>query len=380
MLDECATRYDSTRKKSENGLLTFPFDVKGQKGEIPRIGLGTATLSDGICTSAVRTAIQAGYRHIDTALLYDNQEAVGKAIAQCIAAKEVTREELFVTSKVAFYPAAADGKNTWVPLSFHDCNKKGGPQAKEAIELCLQKLGLDYVDLMLIHNPATDLDEYQASCCPHFFELAKSDFTQEERAMILQSRLDKVKYDEAMAEASRADSWKALEAARDAGKCRYIGVSNYPPLLMRAMERYAAVMPCVNQLELHPRFSSPELRALAQQSGFVLTGYGSGNSTSIEKSQTIKAIGNELGVSPVAVVLRWTLQHGIVVIPRTSTKDHIEENLTACTTFELSESQMSSIDALNEDHPYYWSPVPLLPPGTRLYKKGLHSCAERAKS
>lgn len=347
--------------KTENGLLTFPFEVKGQKGKIPRIGLGTATLLDETCTQAVRAAIQAGYRHIDTALLYNNQEAVGKGIAQAIQAKEVTREELWVTTKVAFFPGGADGKNTWIPIEFHACNKKGCSATKEATDLCLQKLGLEYVDLLLIHNPATDIDEFQASGAPHFFELSKSELTQEERSMILKSRLDKVKYDEATAEAARAESWKALEDAQKAGKCRYIGVSNYAPRLMRAMENYATIMPCVNQLELHPRFSSPELRELAQKNGFALTAYGSGNSTNIEKSEHIRAIADIFGVSPISVVLRWTLQHGIVVIPRTSTQAHIEANIRVCQTFELSKEQMSAIDTLNQDHPYYWSPLPTLP-------------------
>ena len=88
---------------------TIPFDVKGQAGSMPSLGLGTATLFNEECTGAVRAAIQRGYRLIDTALLYDNQAAVGKGIREAIAAGEVKREELFVTSKVAFYPAEADG-------------------------------------------------------------------------------------------------------------------------------------------------------------------------------------------------------------------------------------------------------------------------------
>eukprot|EP01051_Picozoa_sp_SAG22_P003807 SAG22_NODE_190_length_15715_cov_21.164980_9_plen_172_part_00 len=93
--------------KSANGALAFKFEVKGQAGQIPSVGLGTATLFDDECTAAVRTAIRAGYRHIDTALLYNNQAAVGEGIRQAIAAGEVTREELWVTSKIGFFPEDA---------------------------------------------------------------------------------------------------------------------------------------------------------------------------------------------------------------------------------------------------------------------------------
>ena len=155
--------------ESNNGLLTFEFSVRGQSGKIPKVGLGTATLFDQQCTDAVRTAIRAGYRHIDTALLYNNQKAVGEGIRQAIAAGEVTREELWVTSKVGFYPADADGTNTWVPIEWTASNCKGKHTTLQAVDECLELLGLEYVDLMLIHNPAAELTEYRASGAPHFF-------------------------------------------------------------------------------------------------------------------------------------------------------------------------------------------------------------------
>ena len=178
--------------KSINGLEFFEFSVKGQAGKIPKIGLGTATLFDLECTNAVRTAIRAGYRHIDTALLYNNQAAVGEGIRQAIQAGEVTREELWVTSKIGFYPGSADGENLWVPIVWHACNCKGKATTLEAVEYCLQLLGLEYVDLMLIHNPAAELCEYRASGAPHFFDLfhnpndsTQPDFTAAERAALL---------------------------------------------------------------------------------------------------------------------------------------------------------------------------------------------------
>lgn len=117
----------------------------------PSIGFGTATLFHEQCTASVRAAIRSGYRHIDTALLYNCQAAVGKAIAEAIAAGEVTREELFVTTKVSFYPPGSTGVGHFAPICFNPNNVKGAEVA--GIAECLQLLGLDYVDLLLIHNP-----------------------------------------------------------------------------------------------------------------------------------------------------------------------------------------------------------------------------------
>ena len=117
----------------------------------PSIGFGTATLFHEQCTASVRAAIRSGYRHIDTALLYNCQAAVGKAIAEAIAAGEVTREELFVTTKVSFYPPGSTGVGHFAPICFNPNNVKGAEVA--GIADCLQLLGLDYVDLLLIHNP-----------------------------------------------------------------------------------------------------------------------------------------------------------------------------------------------------------------------------------
>jgi diketogulonate reductase-like aldo/keto reductase len=212
-------------------------------------------------------------------------------IRQAIAAGEVTRAKLWVTSKIGFYPADADGTNTWVPIAWHANNCKGKETTLKAVDDCLDLLGLEYVDLMLIHNPAAELTEYRASGAPHFFDLFHSpndptqpDWTEAERTTFLEGRKQlawaaKADGGGATERQGRADTWAALEEAHAAGKCRYIGVSNYSPALLREMEGYSSrCMPCVNQLELHPRFSSPALRAYAQQTGIVLTGYGSGNS------------------------------------------------------------------------------------------------------
>lgn len=351
---------------------TVAFHVRGQDGVMPAVGLGTATLFGEACIAAVRAGIRAGFRHIDTALLYDNQEAVGEAIKQAIAAGEVTREELFVTTKVAFYPAAADGTNTTVHLRYEPCNKKGLEETRAAVDVCLQRLQLSFVDLLLIHNPCTNLEEYQASSAPHCFELSGSvqnHLSLEERALLLQHRLSRAQavYDEAVGEAARASSWRALEEARAANKCRFIGVSNYPARLIQAMEHYATVQPAVNQLELHPFYSSPTLRALAQQMGMVLTAYGSGNFARIaahshkQANSVLATIAARHNISTTAVVLKWTLQREVSVIVRTTS--HFQANLAAASPPALSAQDMQALDQLDQAHPFYWWPIPLLPAG-----------------
>ena len=206
--------------RSPRPQVTFSVAGAGQKGAIPSMGLGTATLHGEVCIASVRAAIKAGVRHIDTALLYDNQEAVGSAINEAIAAGDCTRDELWVTSKVGFYPTECDGSSHWVAGSFHPENRKGAATTAAAIDLCLKKLQLDFVNLMLIHSPCTTVAELEAACCSHFFELRKSPFYAEERKLILESRLGRVEHHAQRAAASRAETWAALEKARAEGKQR----------------------------------------------------------------------------------------------------------------------------------------------------------------
>jgi 2,5-diketo-D-gluconate reductase A len=199
------------------------------------------------------------------------------------------------------------------------------------------------------------------------FELSDSRLTLEERELVLSHRFASVKLDSAAAEKDRAASWRALEAARVAGKARFIGVSNYPAALVQSMASNVSVMPAVNQLELHPRFSSPTLRAYASESGMALTAYGSGNSANIEKNVVVARIAADYHTTPIDIVLRWTLQKGIAVIPRTATPAHMVANLASAAAPALTKAEVAQLDALNEDHPYYWHPAPLFPAGT--YKR-----------
>lgn len=233
--------------------------------------------------------------------------------------------------------------------------------------LCLSKLGLAYVDLLLIHNPCTNIAEYQASTACHNFELSKTHFTGAERALILDGRLAQAHaaWDPAAARAARAATWRALEEAKAAGKARFIGVSNFPPYLLREMESFAEVAPAVNQLELHPRASAPALRALAASSGMALTAYGTGNSVAIERSPVVAAIAAARGTTPIDVVIRWTLARGVTVIPRTASAAHLRENLASAAAGPLAAEDLAQLDALNAAHYYYWEPMPLQPPGAK---------------
>ncbi len=196
---------------------TFHFTSQGG-GEMPQVGLGTATMDGERCVNAVVHALRSGYRLLDTALLYGNQVAVGEGIRK----SGVNRKEIWVTSKVAFFPADSEG--VWM----HKLpNEKGADAVKESIDLCLKQLQLKQVDLMLIHNPASSVAEYNAACLPHFFELIGT-YPPALREIImgfyrtLSWLSGGTPTPEGPGRAQREAAWKALEAAQALGKCRYM--------------------------------------------------------------------------------------------------------------------------------------------------------------
>jgi len=151
-----------------------------------------------------------------------------------------------------------------------------------------------------------------------------------------------------------------MERAKASGKARMIGVSNYPAQLLREMKTYATVMPAVNQLELHPRFTTPTLQIAAKELGCILTGYGMVHSVKmagvgLENEQTIKRIAEKHATSALSIVLAWASQKGIVVIPRTADVGHMKMNL-ASLDLELTADEIVAIDKLDRNHPYYWLP------------------------
>lgn len=226
---------------------------------------------------------------MDTALLYGNHKVVGEAIRL----SGVPREDIFVITKVGFFPQDSTS-NTWI---YNPNNVKGDEKA--SIDLAMQQLDLNYIDLVLIHNPCVSTIEYNAAVVPHFFELFNS--SNEENAMVpvalpnghvIRNLVLEAERNRCIDGINKTDSfelrkqsWQNLEAAQlegntihsmlgilqvkiiclymlSIGKCRYIGVSNYPVELLWEMQQYATTMPAVNELELHPKYSSPQLQTV----------------------------------------------------------------------------------------------------------------------
>jgi D-xylose reductase len=171
----------------------------------------------------------------------------------------------------------------------------------------------------------------------------------------------------------RKATWRAMERALKAGKCKMIGVSNYPVEVLEEMREYAEIMPAVNQLEHHPRFASTGLVSVAKNMGCVLTGYGLVHAVKIgqspsssegfddpcaaQLSEVLVGIAKRLGKTEVQVALRWQTQCGVVAIPRSANPAHMLENLQSL-GFDLGEGDLSALNKLDQEHPYYWRPNP----------------------
>ena len=251
--------------------------------EMPLEGFGVFQVPDpAVCEQAVLDAIATGYRLIDTAAAYMNEEAVGKAIAKC----GVPREELFITTKL------------WV----QDASYEG---ARAAIETSLRKLGLDYIDLYLIHQPMGDY----------------------------------------------IGAYRAMEEAYKAGKLRAIGVCNCYPQILTDICETVDVIPAVNQVELHPFFQQENALALMKEYGVQPEAWGpfaEGNH-GIFTHPVLTAIGEKYGKSAAQVALRWNVQRGVIVIPKSVHKERMEQNIDIW-DFQLSDADMAEIAKLDIGH------------------------------
>ena len=251
--------------------------------EMPLEGFGVFQVPDhAVCEQAVLDAIASGYRLIDTAAAYMNEEAVGKAVAKC----GVPRGELFITTKL------------WV----QDASYEG---AKAAIDTSLRKLGLDYLDLYLIHQPMGDY----------------------------------------------IGAYRAMEEAHKAGKLRAIGVCNCYPQILADICETVDVIPAVNQVELHPFFQQENALALMKQYGVQPEAWGpfaEGNH-GIFTHPVLTGIGSKYGKSAAQVALRWNVQRGVVVIPKSVHKDRMEQNLDIW-DFTLSDEDMAKIADMDIGH------------------------------
>lgn len=247
--------------------------------EMPMLGFGTNTLRGEIGVRSVADAISAGYRLIDTAHIYGNEESVGEGIKQ----SGINREELFVTSKL------------WVDDAGYESTKK-------AFQTSLNKLGLEYLDLYLIHRPRGDVK----------------------------------------------GTWKAMEELYKEGKIKAIGVSNFGPAQLEELMGYAKIKPAVNQIESHVFFQQGNSYEYLKKSGIQMEAWSpfAAGRNNVFNNRTLANIGEKYGKSNAQVSLRWQYQRGIIAIPRSKQKAHMIENLDIF-DFELSRSDMEAIAKLD---------------------------------
>ncbi|MEK4027498.1 aldo/keto reductase [Pseudobacillus sp. FSL P4-0506] len=254
--------------------------------KMPWLGIGVFKVEEGPeLVNAVKLAIKHGYRSIDTAAIYENEEGVGQAIREGIKEANISREELFVTSKV------------WN-------SDLGYESTIAAYETSLKKLGLEYLDLYLIHWPVEG------------------------------------KYKEA---------WRALETLYKEGRVKAIGVSNFQIHHLEDLMADAEIKPMINQVEYHPRLSQKEVQAFCQEQGIQLEAWSPLMQGQLLDNPVLQEIANKHNKSIAQVILRWDLQNGVVTIPK-STKEHrIVENSTVF-DFELTKEEMEQINDLNQNH------------------------------
>ncbi len=261
--------------------LSVPSIALNDENTMPVIGLGVAELSDDETERAVSAALEIGYRLIDTASVYGNEAAVGRAIA----ASGIPRAELFVTTKVA----NAD---------------QGFQTSQDACKVSLEKLGLDYVDLYLVHWPAAALGKY-------------------------------------------VDAFGALIQLRHNGFARSIGVCNFTEEHISNVIDLTFVTPAVNQIELHPLLNQAELRAVNAEHNIVTEAYSPLAVGRLLDNPTVTSIAGEYDRTPAQVLIRWSIQLGNVVIPRSGKPERIAGNFNVL-DFELAAEHMEALNGLND--------------------------------
>nr|WP_173963420.1 aldo/keto reductase [Streptomyces sp. SID8382] len=247
---------------------------------MPQLGFGVWQIPDDEAQVAVRNALDAGYRSIDTAAIYGNEEGTGKGLA----ASGIARDELFITTKL---------RN----------GDQGYDSALRAFDTSLTKLGLEYVDLYLIHWPLPAVDKY-------------------------------------------VDSWKAFEKIYAEGRAKAIGLSNFHPAHIQRLLSETSIVPVIDQIELHPQLPQAELRAFNARHEIATEAWSPlGQGKGLLEDPKLAAIAQKHGKSPAQVVLRWHLDLGNVVIPKSVTPSRIKENIDVF-DFQLDSEDLAAIDSL----------------------------------
>ena len=254
--------------------------------DMPILGLGTYSLHGDVCKNSVKAALASGFRKFDTASIYGNEEEIGEAIRE----SDVPREEIFVTTKL-------------YPNQFAN--------AEAAIEECLEKLNIGYIDLMLLHHPGTN-------------DVA---------------------------------AYKAMERAVAQGKIRSLGLSNYYVEEMSEFLPQISIKPVLVQNEIHPYYQENDVIPYMHRQGIIVEAWypfgGRGHTSEMFADATISRIAQAHGKSSAQVILRWDLQKGVVVIPGSSNPDHIQENISVF-DFELTDEEMAAINALDRGEKHDW--------------------------
>jgi 2,5-diketo-D-gluconate reductase A len=264
-------------------MMNHPTVTLNDGTTMPQIGLGVWQANDGEETRrAVLGAINAGYRLIDTAMVYQNERSVGQGIKD----SDIERDELFITTKL------------WN-------SDQGSATVRPALEASLERLGLEYVDLYLIHWPTPARDLY-------------------------------------------VETWKEMEKLKADGLARSIGVSNFRIDDLERLRLETATVPAVNQIELHPNFQQHELREYCNENGIKIESWSpiGGSKGSLLTSDVLSQIGSAHAKSPAQVVIRWHLQHGLIVIPKSVHIERIQENYDVFDC-ELTADEMAAIDAMH---------------------------------
>lgn len=258
---------------------SIPHIVLNNGVRMPQLGFGVFQIPDAETTEAVAAALEAGYRSIDTAAIYGNETGTGRALAE----SGIAREDLFVTSKL------------WI-------DDLGYEPALAAFDASLDKLGLDYLDLYLIHWPAPASNQY-------------------------------------------ADSWLALEKLLADGRVRAIGVSNFEPGHLQRLIDLGGTVPAVNQVELHPALQQHDVTVFNAAHGIATEAWSPLAQGALLADPAIREIATRHGRTPAQIILRWHLQQGRIVIPKSVTPARIRENLDVF-GFDLAAGELAAVDAL----------------------------------
>ncbi|MFH9348636.1 aldo/keto reductase [Kitasatospora sp. NPDC017646] len=268
-------------------MSNIPSVTLNDGAQIPQLGFGVWQVPDAEATPAVRTAIEAGYRSIDTAAVYENEAGTGAAITEALAGG-LAREDLYVTTKLW-----NSGTRDW-------SGEQGRDAVRREFDASLEKLGLDRIDLYLIHWP---------------------------RPM----------------HGTFLNVWKGLEQLKADGLVRSIGVSNFGPEQLTRLLDEASVVPVLNQVELHPYFPQEELRAFHARHGIATEAWSPlGQGKELLSEPALAEIAGKHGRTVAQVVLRWHLQNGVIAIPKSVTPSRIRENLDV-TGFELDAEDLAAI-------------------------------------